>query len=92
MQSLKMKEEIEKMIHEELGSKIALAQQHSLIQNNRSYTEIEFTVDKKGQASVIETWDTMERLSKHYRSIDIPKDLQKYFVFDKMNFFVIKKM
>ena len=80
------------MIQQELDSKIELAQKHALISKNRTYTEIEFTIDRNGQVILIETWDTAERLSKHYRSIDIPKDLQKYFVFEKMKFFVIKKM
>ena len=83
MQALKIKEIEKKMIQQELESKILLAHQHALIQNNRTYTEIEFTLDKNGQSTQIETWDTIERLSKDYRSIAIPKHLLKEFVFEK---------
>ena len=89
MQAFKMKE-IEKMIQQELESKILLAHQHALIQNNRTYTEIEFTLDKNGQSTQIETWDTIERLSKDYRSIAIPEHLLKEFVFEKiLQYFII---
>ena len=81
MQELKMEDE--KIIQQELDSKIELAQKHALIRNNRTYTEIEFTIDKYGQSTLIETWKTTERLSKDYRSIAIPEHLLKEFVFEK---------
>ena len=80
MQELKMEDE--KMIQQELDSKIEFAQKHALIQN-KTYTEIEFSIDNNGQATIIETWDTSERLLKDYRSIEIPEHLLEEFIFSK---------
>lgn len=48
-------------IIDELNSKIEKAISYKLIPNQR-YTEIEFTVDTNGQASVIEFWHSANRL------------------------------
>tara|TARA_B110000090_G_scaffold144207_1_gene158417 strand:- start:24 stop:308 length:285 start_codon:yes stop_codon:yes gene_type:complete len=75
-------------IIDELNSKIEKAISYKLIPNQR-YTEIEFTVDTNGQASVIEFWhsanrlDSANRLPNDYNSVKIPSYILKEFVFKK---------
>jgi hypothetical protein len=64
----------------ELNSKIGLAIKHRLIAD-LVYTEIEFTCDKHGRATVIETWRCPKRLQKDYVAVQIPSYLLKDFVF-----------
>ena len=66
----------------ELNSKIELAIKHKLIVD-LLYTEIEFTCNKHGQASVIETWRCPKRLQKDYVAVQIPSYLLKDFVFQQ---------
>ncbi len=69
-------------IIDELNSKIEKAISYKLIPNQR-YTEIEFTVDTNGQASVIEFWHSANRLPNDYNSVKIPSYILKEFVFKK---------
>ena len=66
----------------QLNSKIELAIKHKLIAD-LVYTEIEFTCDKHGQASVVETWRCPKRLQKDYVAVQIPSYLLKDFVFQQ---------
>ena len=69
-------------ILKELNSKIDLAIKHRLIVD-LLYSEIEFTCDKHGQASVIETWRCPKRFQKDYVAVQIPSYLLKDFVFQQ---------
>jgi hypothetical protein len=64
----------------ELNANIELTIKYKLI-DNHMYTEIKFTCDKHGQASVIETWRCPKRLKTDYVAVQIPSYLLKYFIF-----------
>jgi hypothetical protein len=69
-----------KIILDELQTKIALAIETGLIPSNE-YKELEFTVDVHGRASYIEFWSCSARRDSDRTVVEIPADLQSRFVF-----------
>ena len=66
-------------ITRELREKLCLAIIHGLVPSG--IQEFEFTVDEKGQASVIEYWLCSERKPNEYTKVNIPLKILDQFVF-----------
>ena len=66
-------------ITRELWEKLCLAIIHGLVPSG--IQEFEFTVDEKGQASVIEYWLCSKRKTNEYTKVNIPSQIMDQFVF-----------
>lgn len=71
---------MQEAITEEMLTKATLAVYHGLLPQQMT-TEIEWTIDNTGQASVLEYWPACPRVERERVKVEIPIGLWAQFVF-----------